>query len=137
MCIRDSYPELTAAPGDSLRAGAHSDYGMFTILRTDAVPGLQIENPDGSWADVEPNPDMFIVNVGDSIAQWTNDRWRSTMHRVVATDPRPRQSFAFFQMANWDARIECLPSCLVEGEPPRHQPVEAGPWLMRKFQSTV
>lgn len=131
------YPEFAGEPGDSLRAGAHSDYGMFTILRTDDAPGLQIENPDGSWADVEPNPDMFIVNPGDSIAQWTNDRWRSTVHRVVTSDPRPRQSFAFFQMANWDARIECLPSCLNEGEAPRHEPVEAGPWLMQKFQSTV
>ncbi len=131
------YPEITGDVGESLRAGAHSDYGMFTILRTDDVPGLQIENIDGSWTDIEPNSDMFIVNLGDSIAQWTNDRWRSTKHRVTAADPRPRQSFAFFQMANWDARIECLPSCLTRGEAPRHQPVVAGPWLMQKFQSTV
>ncbi len=131
------YPELTADTGDSLRAGAHSDYGMFTILRTDDVPGLQIESASGEWIDVEPNTDMFVVNLGDSIAQWTNDRWRSTLHRVTADDPRPRQSFAFFHMANWDARIECLPTCLNEGEAPRHAPVDAGPWLMQKFQATV
>ncbi len=131
------YPEVRGDPGASLRAGAHSDYGTFTILRTDLVPGLQIEDADGTWVDIEPNPDMFVVNLGDSIAQWTNDRWRSTLHRVTAQDSRARQSFAFFHMANWDAEISCLPTCLAPGESPRHEPVLAGPWLMQKFQSTV
>ena len=121
---------------DSLRAGAHSDYGTFTILRTDHVPGLEIVGPDGEWTPVEPDPDFFVVNLGDTIAQWTNGRWRSTVHRVVPA-AEPRQSFAFFHMANWDARIECLPTCLEPGETPRHAPAQAGPWLMRKFQSTV
>ena len=121
----------------SLRAGAHSDYGTLTILRTDNVAGLEIQAPDGSWAAVTPHPDTFVVNLGDSIAQWTNDRWRSTVHRVAITDPAPRQSFAFFHMANWDAVIECLPTCLEAGQAPRHDPVQAGPWLMRKFTSTV
>lgn len=124
------------AHSDSLRAGAHSDYGTFTILRTDHVPGLEIMGPDGDWIPVDPDPNFFIVNLGDTIAQWTNDRWRSTLHRVVPA-AEPRQSFAFFHMANWDAVIECLPTCLGEGETPRHEPVQAGPWLMRKFQSTV
>lgn len=129
------YPAATD-PGEALRAGAHSDYGTFTILRTDAVPGLEIEGPDGAWLAVGPDPDHFVVNLGDTIAQWTNDRWRSTVHRVVPA-VEPRQSFAFFHMANWDAVIECLPTCLGPGETPRHEPVQAGPWLMRKFQSTV
>lgn len=129
------YPAVDPAePG--LRAGAHSDYGTLTILRTDAVAGLQILDPTDGWIDVAPDPEMFIVNLGDSIAQWTNDRWRSTVHRVVP-DRRPRQSMAFFHMANWDATIECLPGCAAPGEQPRHAPVMAGPWLMKKFQSTV
>ena len=121
----------------SLRAGAHSDYGTLTILRTDNVAGLEIRQSDGSWVAVDPEPNTFVVNLGDSIAQWTNDRWRSTVHRVALTDTAARQSFAFFHMANWDAVIECLPTCLDPGEQPRHQPVQAGPWLMRKFTSTV
>jgi len=133
------YPAITAATDTSasLRAGAHSDYGTLTILRTDEVAGLQIQDRSGQWVDVKPEPDTFVVNLGDSIAQWTNDRWRSTVHRVVASDPAPRQSFAFFHMANWDATIECLPTCQSDDDPPRHAPVQAGPWLMRKFQSTV
>ena len=77
------------------------------------------------------------MNLGDTIAQWTNDRWRSTMHRVAVTDFASRQSMAFFHMANWDATIECLPTCRVDGVSDRHPPAQAGPWLMRKFQSTV
>jgi len=133
------YPALH--PGvdtaNSLRAGAHSDYGTLTILRTDDVSGLEIQQPDNSWMPVTSASDAFVVNLGDSIAQWTNGRWRSTVHRVALTDPAARQSFAFFHMANWDALIECLPSCVDEGETPADEPVQAGPWLMRKFQSTV
>lgn len=134
-----NYPAIdpTDIEVGALRAGAHSDYGTLTILRTDDVPGLQIEAADGSWVDIAPDPDNFVVNLGDSIAQWTNDRWRSTVHRVTAADSSARQSMAFFHMANWDATIECLPTCVESGMPPRHAPVEAGPWLMRKFQSTV
>ncbi len=131
-----SHSLRAGAHNRSLRAGAHSDYGTFTILRTDHVPGLEIVGPDGEWTPVEPDPEFFVVNLGDTIAQWTNDRWRSTLHRVVPA-AEPRQSFAFFHMANWDAVIECLPTCLGSGEAPRHEPVQAGPWLMRKFQSTV
>ena len=134
-----NYPAIDtgAIEPDALRAGAHSDYGTLTILRTDHVQGLQIEVADGSWIDIAPDPNNFVVNLGDSIAQWTNNRWRSTVHRVTAADPSARQSMAFFHMANWDATIECLPTCAEPGTAPKHEPVEAGPWLMRKFQSTV
>lgn len=133
-----NYPTLPADPTPgSLRAGAHSDYGTLTILRTDDVAGLEIQQADGSWSAVVSEPDTFVVNLGDSIAQWTNDRWRSTQHRVALTSSQQRQSFAFFHMANWDATIECLPTCLASGETAKHTPVEAGPWLMAKFQSTV
>lgn len=126
-----------AAAATSLRAGAHSDYGTLTILRTDDVAGLEIRHADGRWSPVDSDPDSFVVNLGDSIAQWTNDRWQSTVHRVTTRDAAPRQSFAFFHMANWDATIECLPTCREPGRPPRHEPVQAGPWLMRKFHATV
>ena len=131
------YPALDGRPAGALRAGAHSDYGTLTILRTDDVEGLEIQRTDGAWAPVEHRPDTFVVNLGDSIAQWTNDRWRSTVHRVSCASAASRQSIAFFHMANWDAVIECLPTCHVDGEAPRHAPVQAGPWLMRKFRSTV
>ena len=75
------------------------------------------------------------------MARWTNDRWRSTLHRVVTPPPSVaatsrRQSIAFFHNANWDAVIECVPSCLAAGESPRYAPVTAGEHLMSKFRST-
>ena len=132
-----NYPELSGAPSDSLRAGAHSDYGTLTILRTDGVPGLEAQNVDGGWTGIADKPGTFVVNLGDSIAQWTNDRWRSTVHRVTTVDSSARQSMAFFHMANWDAEIACLPTCTDTENPPLYEPALAGPWLMSKFQSTV
>jgi isopenicillin N synthase-like dioxygenase len=85
---------------------------------------------------VHADAGSFVVNLGDAMARWTNDRWRSTMHRVQVPDGR-RQSIAFFHNANWDARIECLPTCLGLDQQPRYDPIEAGPHLMQKFQSTV
>ena len=126
-----------ALPGQ-LRAGAHTDYGTVTILRQDAVGGLEVLGPGGAWAGVEPVPGAFVINIGDLMARWTNDRWRSTLHRVV--DPGAtarRQSMAYFQNANWSARISCLPTCLEPGEKPRYAPVLAGPHLMGKFRRSV
>lgn len=132
------YPPLTASPeSGALRAGAHSDYGTLTILRTDGVPGLEVRDAAGAWRPVDDEPGTFVVNLGDSIQRWTNDRWRSTVHRVTPVDTAERHSMAFFHMANWDARIECLPTCATETDPARYEPVLAGPWLMEKFQRTV
>lgn len=136
-----NYPARDAPvlPGQ-LRAGAHTDYGTLTILRQDAVGGLEVLGPDGRWAAVEPVPGAFVVNIGDLMARWTNDRWRSTLHRVV--DPPGsgrvrRQSMPYFQNANWSAEVACLPTCLAPAERPRYEPVLAGPHLMRKFRRSV
>lgn len=131
------YPGRTTHSSGRLGASAHTDYGTLTILLADPVePGLQVEGPDGRWIDVLPVPGAFVVNLGDAMARWTNDRWRSTMHRVVVPERR-RQSIAFFHNANWDAVIECLPTCLGPNEEPRYAPIAAGPHLMHKFRSTV
>ena len=134
-----NYPaagEARALPGQ-LGAGAHTDYGTLTVLLADpAQGGLQVEGASGVWHDVQPQKGALVVNLGDAMARWTNDRWRSTMHRVLVPLGR-RQSIAFFHNANWDGMIECIPSCLSEGEHPRYEPIAAGPHLMGKFQSTV
>ena len=132
-------PEHAPLPGQ-LRAGPHTDYGTLTILRQDAVGGLEVLGPGGAWTGVEPVPGALVVNLGDLMARWTNDRWRSTLHRV--TDPPTsgqgrRQSMPYFQNANWSAPITCLPSCLAPGEKPRYEPVLAGPHLMGKFRRSV
>lgn len=132
------YPPLANPPEPGeFRAGAHSDYGTITILRLDSEPGLQVQSADGSWSDVDAPDGAFVVNLGDLMQRWTNDRWRSTMHRVVVSEGRHGQrrlTMPFFHNANWDAHVECL---VAAGEEPRHEPVLAGEHLMEKFRSTV
>lgn len=136
------YPALGGRAPDrgQLRAGAHTDYGTLTILRQDEGPGgLEVLATDGRWLPVPPQHGAFVVNLGDALARWTNDRWRSTMHRVVVPADggrTARHSMAFFHNANWDAVIECLPTCASETDPPRYGPVTAGRHLMDKFLST-
>ncbi len=124
-------------PGQ-MRMGAHTDYGVLTILLADPVPGLQILELGGEWRDVLPTPGSFLVNIGDLLAEWTNDRWRSTLHRVVPpppgiTGPFRRRSVAFFHEANYDTTIEVMTSCIADGEQPRYSPVTAGEHLMAKL----
>lgn len=134
------YPALAAPPlPGQLRASAHTDYGTLTVLRADDEhPGLQVQMAAGEWVDVPAVPGGFVVNLGDLMARWTNDRWRSTMHRVVVAEGESgerRLSIPFFHNANWDAVIECIPTCVGDGA--RYEPVMAGPHLMSKFRATV
>jgi isopenicillin N synthase-like dioxygenase len=139
-----NYPNQTVAPKPGqLRAGAHSDYGSLTILLADSAPGgLQILTPQKEWQTVPVVPGSFIINIGDLMARWTNDRWVSTVHRVINPPPDSkgstrRQSVAFFYLPNWDAEISCIPTCLAPGESAKYPPVRSGEYLMQKFQSTV
>ena len=134
------YPAREYAPEDGqLRAGAHTDYGTLTILKQDTVGGLQVLTHENEWAAVEPIDGAFVLNIGDLMARWTNDRWRSTTHRVV--DPPPdangviprRHSMPFFHNANWDATVSGLPTCVPAGEKPKYETVLAGPHLQAKF----
>jgi isopenicillin N synthase-like dioxygenase len=130
-------PDESALVAGQLRAGAHTDYGTLTILATDDEPGLQVQDFDGSWIDVPHVAGAYVVNLGDLMARWTNDRWRSTMHRVVVPADgghRRRITLPFFHNANWDARVECI---VAAGDEARYRPVLAGEHLMSKFRSTV
>jgi isopenicillin N synthase-like dioxygenase len=130
-------PGRVPLPGQ-LGMGPHTDYGIVTILYADRVRGLQIVGPDGSWHDVLPLPGAFLVNLGDLLAEWTNDRWRSTVHRVLPPERSGqhavrRRSVAFFHDGNYDALIECLSSCVSAAAPARYPPVLAGEHLKAKL----
>jgi isopenicillin N synthase-like dioxygenase len=133
------YPAQAAPPAPGqLRASAHTDYGGFTILSGEDVPGgLQVRARDGHWIDVATTPSTFVVNIGDLLMRWTNDRWLSNLHRVVNPPSgdgptRPRLSIAFFNHPNYDALIECLPT---QG-PARHPPVRSGEYRDLKYAKT-
>ncbi len=128
---------VAAAPGQ-LRAGAHTDFGSLTILHAGDNPdGLQVRGRDGDWRDVTAPPGSFVVNIGDLMAQWTNDRWVSTLHRVRNPPPDrahlPRQSITFFHQPNWHALVECLPGCDGPGNPARYPPITSGAHFERKL----
>ena len=125
------------APGQ-LRAGPHTDYGGFTILSGGDEPGgLEVRTRDGRWTAVSTTPARFVVNIGDLLMRWTNDRWLSNLHRVVnppagAGPSRARLSIAFFNHPNYDALIECLAT---QG-PARHAPVRSGDYRDLKYAKT-
>jgi isopenicillin N synthase-like dioxygenase len=138
------YPALSEAPlPGQLRTGAHTDFGAMTILAmTDAVTenggGLEVRMPDGQWRAVQAGQGELAVNLGDMMARWTNDRWTSTLHRVANPDNLAdagsrRQSIGYFMHPNFDARIECLPTCLDPGSQPRYAPITAGEHIAMKI----
>ncbi|GAA5234264.1 isopenicillin N synthase family oxygenase [Verticiella sediminum] len=133
------YPDqrdLPPATGET-RSGAHTDYGALTILLPDETAGgLQVMLRGGAWIDVAAAPGALVVNIGDLMAMWTNDRWVSNLHRVV-NPPRERAgrrlSAAYFVNPNPNATIACIPSCATVHAPPRHPPVLAGAHRAQKI----
>lgn len=133
-----NYPEQTRAPEpNQIRAGEHTDYGSITILLQDKVGGLQVLDRQKQWRDVEPMADSFVVNLGDLMQQWTNDRWVSTLHRVVNNNIARRQSIAFFHNINHDQLVECIPTCTSPDNPPKHAPILAWDHLLQKHNASM
>jgi isopenicillin N synthase-like dioxygenase len=121
-----------------LGMGAHTDYGIVTVLWADPVsPGLQVQAPDGRWIDANPQPGALMINLGDLTARWTGGRWTSSLHRVLpplGADGRVvrRRSAAFFHDGNADAVIDTLPTCRGEAGASL-EPVTVAEHLRRKL----
>jgi isopenicillin N synthase-like dioxygenase len=137
------YPDQPVPPlPGQFRNGPHTDFTGFTILRQDAAPGgLQVLRPDKDWIDVPPVPGTLVINAGDLLQRWTNDRWRSNLHRVVNPDrsltgSTARLSIVMFTGPNPDAVVECLPTCSGLSNPLRYGPVVAQDYLMQKIAET-
>lgn len=126
---------LTPEPGQ-LGCGAHTDYGTLTLLADDGVGGLQVRQRSGEWIDVDVPEGQLVVNLGDLMAIWTNDRWVSNPHRVVNPPGVDRYSSPLFVTPPFHLRIETLETCLEAGESPKHQPMVTGPYLLSRFDGT-
>ena len=130
-------PKRTLAPvAGQLGCGTHTDYGSVTVLADDGIGGLQVMRRDGVWIDVLVPDELMVVNLGDLMSIWTNDRWVSNPHRVVNPPESDRYSMPLFVTPPYRARIAVLPSCVASGESDRYEPVEAGPYLLSRFDAT-
>lgn len=116
------YPPL-ARDANQFGISPHTDANFFTILATRGAPGLHIQAPDGSWLEAPEVPGGFVVNSGDMMKRWSNDRFLSTRHMAVNDSGRHRYAAVFFFAPNLDYQIACLPSCMGPDNPPRYPPV--------------
>ncbi len=121
---------------EQMRMGAHTDYGVVTILLADDVPGLQVFR-GGTWHPVSVPRGAFVCNIGDMLERWTNDRWTSTLHRVVPPPadqhgPVRRRAIARFFDCPPDLVVETIPTCITEDQPAKYDAVDAGTWLREK-----
>ncbi|KAF8842759.1 Clavaminate synthase-like protein [Paxillus ammoniavirescens] len=145
-----SYPsmrtKLLSQKGQA-RAGAHSDYGTVTLLFQDTIGGLEVQNPHTKhYQPAPPIPGTIVVNAGDLLARWSNDVFRSTLHRVVAPQAQKvsdtegvtpaRQSIAFFCNPNFDAAIESLPTCVSATNPSKYKAITTEEYIVGRLAAT-
>ena len=128
------YPPQPPAP-DAFGNRPHLDETAFTIVLQEDVAGLEVKTVSGNWVSVPPIQGSLVVNIGVYMARWTNDRFRSTMHRVVNRTGAERYSIPYFAIPDFDAVIECLPTCVGPDSPVKYEPLHIGRSIQRKFSS--
>ncbi len=111
----------------------HTDYGFITLLAQDDVGGLEVKNKAGDWVAAPPIPGTFVMNVGDILARWSNDRFVSTPHRVINRSGKERYSQPFFFDPSMDHTISVLPTCIPEGTAPKYEPIVYRDYLMERI----
>ena len=129
-------PRQTATAPEQQGAGAHTDYGCITLLYQDQAGGLQVQNVRGEWLDAPPIEGTFVVNIGDMMARWSNDRYKSTPHRVISPLGVDRYSMPFFAEPNPDTIISCLSGCQSEGHPPKYPATTCSAYMLSRFAET-
>ena len=116
------YPPQDTDDDEQFGQGPHTDNSFITILAREDVPGLAVRLPSGEWLAPPVIEGTFLVNLGNMMKRWSNDRFLSTPHGVLNDTGRDRYSIAFFYSPNVQSVIECLPSCVGPDNPPRYEP---------------
>lgn len=131
------YPPITEEPQGAVRAGAHGDINLITLLMGASSGGLQVQRKDGEWIDAIPEEDELVINVGDMLERLTNNKLRSTIHRVVNPPKEqwdnPRYSIPFFMHPRSDMKLNCLPECIDAEHPKAYEDITAGEFLHERL----
>jgi len=131
------YPPITEEPKGAVRAGAHGDINLITLLMGASTGGLQVLRKDGEWIDAIPQEDELVINVGDMLERHTNNKLRSTIHRVI-NPPKdewgnPRYSIPFFMHPRGDMKLNCLEECVDKEHPKAFEDITAGEFLHQRL----
>ena len=131
------YPPILAEPANAVRAAAHGDINLITLLMGAQGRGLQVQNNDGDWIDAMANPDELMINVGDMLSRHTNNKLKSTIHRVV-NPPRElwgtsRYSIPFFMHPISEMKLDVLESCINDENPKQFDDITAGEFLNERL----
>jgi len=132
------YPRIKGEPKGAVRAAAHGDINLITLLMGASAAGLEVQNKKGQWIPVTALPEQLVVNVGDMLERLTNNKLRSTIHRVV-NPPRedwnkPRYSIPFFTHPISEMPLNCLAECITETHPKVYDDITAGEFLNERLR---
>ena len=132
------YPPITHEPESAVRAAEHEDINLITLLMGASAEGLEVLNKQGEWVGITALPEQLVVNVGDMLQRLTNNKLKSTTHRVV-NPPReqwanPRFSIPFFLHPRSDMRLDCLESCVTSDYQRHYEPISAGEYLNERLR---
>ncbi len=131
------YPPITSEPKNAVRAAAHGDINLITLLMGSHGKGLQVQNHKGEWLDAIAEPDELVINVGDMLSRHSNNRLKSTIHRVV-NPPRElwgtsRYSIPFFMHPISEMPLNCLENCIDDEHPKLYEDITAGDFLNERL----
>jgi isopenicillin N synthase-like dioxygenase len=125
------YPSQPAAPEDEFGIAPHTDTSFLTLLAPNDVPGLAFRTRAGDWIDVPTTPDAFIVNGGQLLLRWTNDRFLATPHRAINRTGGERYALAFFCDAHIDWPVAAVPTCTGPDHPPKYETTYYTDYMIR------
>ncbi|UOY06460.1 isopenicillin N synthase family oxygenase [Muricauda sp. SCSIO 64092] len=131
------YPPITEEPKNAVRAAAHGDINLITLLMGAHGKGLQVKDHQGNWVDAIARPDELMINVGDMLSRLTNNKLKSTIHQVV-NPPRElwgtsRYSIPFFMHPISEMSLNCLENCIDEAHPKQFEDTTAGDYLNERL----
>ncbi|WP_248722910.1 isopenicillin N synthase family oxygenase [Seonamhaeicola sp. ML3] len=131
------YPPIKEEPKEAVRAAAHGDINLITLLMGAQGKGLQVQNHEGEWLDAIAQPDELMINVGDMLSRHSNNKLKSTIHRVV-NPPKElwgtsRFSIPFFMHPISDMKLDVLEGCVDENNPKQFEDITAGEFLNERL----